>query len=359
VVKFDEVNHTVTLKHTQGNETFECRQSCEILKEIENKSVHQTLIIWDQVPSKEKTKLAKRVNSFYLNTSRAKAFHLCELYESLPQTLKGCEGEGCGILKYDKVTKTVDVRKRPDKSSEIIGVLKRCSKLKGFKPYTVLKELGWARVVKSNKKLDELGVSSGSLIQVAKSLGEGYLKVCAGRSEVDAVDLGATPHGDVAVVETLLNHRAEGWIQLALESNGRGFVAEREDFYQGYYSYEPSHFCPEDHPCGKAFNRDLIATEGRLGELFYEKCRQIPACSENGKGRACSIGQKVWKRYQDYLPKQAAFDDFSVPKSACSNLWSGTLSGSCQKESERIQIYYSYNCKRDGDKIGCQYNVSR
>ncbi|MBN22614.1 MAG: hypothetical protein CL678_15125 [Bdellovibrionaceae bacterium] len=239
--------------HSEGKETsFWCFKGCDVLEKLSNKEKIDVLVIWREVErfipeANEKMKIKETTHVSY-NSGKKKSFYPCRSDKKLPRLEKGCEGEGCGFLKYNKAIKTVSVFETASRKSKILGNIKRCEKIEGFEPYTLLSELGWVEVLKPNKQLKKIGVKKGSVIQLTESLGEGYLTACSGIHKIDAVDQRIEKSGDVAEVQTLIQHKSEGWIKLKLKNGRSGYVPETENFYMGYHSYEPSQLCPEDHP---------------------------------------------------------------------------------------------------------------
>ena len=170
----------------------------------------------------------------------------CSIHESLPHLSKGCMGEACGILKYDKAVSSENVFSEADKKSKIIGVLKRCQKTEGFQPYVKLIKYGIAEVLVPDKKFKKLNIKKGDLIPTVHSEGEGFMTVCVGKHEIYGVETMNPPYfGESAVVKIHRTITYESWVKVKLPSGSFGFIPNH-DFYMGYYSYDDSYLCPED-----------------------------------------------------------------------------------------------------------------
>lgn len=348
--------------NSNGKEiSFWCSKGCEVLEKIKNKEKPEVLVIWREVErfireANEKIKMKETTHIFY-NSDQKTSFYPCTKYKKLPHFEKGCEGEGCGFLKYDKAIKPVTVLEKMEQDSKMIGNLKRCQKIEGFESYTSLSELGWVEVLTPNKQLQKIGIKKGAIIQLTSSLGEGYLTACSGNDKIDAVEQGTEQYGDVANVKTLINHKSEGWVKLKLPSGKYGYASEREDFYMGYYSYEPAHFCPEDHPCGPNFLKDLKSSEKTLSRSFKKHCEIEKGCNSNDPSKECELTKKVWSDYKKVLPEGIQCAAFGSSKSSCGKSWGGSFSCSCKLKGVDENLYYSYNCSK-GPEIKCGLNIN-
>ncbi len=257
-LKFQLGDYKHIVINSNGKEiSFLCSNECEILEKLNDKEKSEVLVIWREVEkivvqTNEKIKVKETTHIFY-NSDKKTSFYPCHRFKKLPHLEKGCEGEACGILKYDKAIKSVDVFENAENNSKTIGHIKKCQKIERFESYTLLSELGWAEVLAPNRKLQKLGIQKGAIIQLTNSLGEGYLTACLGDHKIDAFEQGTEQLGDIANVKSLAHHKSEGWGKLKLPNKKHGFVPERENFYMGYYNYEPALLCPEDHPCGPNF----------------------------------------------------------------------------------------------------------
>lgn len=169
--------------------------------------------------------------------------HKCKKFEKFPVLLERCEGEMCGVIKYNKSLKTLSVYQNTSLASSKVDTLHKCEAIKDFKSLVKLRKLGRLIVLKPKKGLKKLNIQKNDIISMITYGGEGYLNACIGNKEiiVSVVD-----EKDVSHVKIISNPETEGWVKLTTPRNKTGFVLEKEDFYMGYYNYEPSRLCSED-----------------------------------------------------------------------------------------------------------------
>jgi hypothetical protein len=321
-----------------------CWKGCEKLEKLNNKP--DVIVLWREVESfvSEAGEKVKRIET--TNVYVGKKLRSCSIHKKFPHLSKGCEGEACGFLKYNKATKKVDAYEKANLSSKVVGTLKRCDKIEKFDTFIALESYGLAEVITPNEQLNKFGVSKGDIISVVKSLGEGYLEACVGHNIIDAVDSGTDPYGKQANVKVLQYNKAESWVKLMLPSGQFGFIPEDKNFYMGYYGYSPEYLCPEDHPCGKSFLTSLKKVETTMTKSFDKFCKS----SKDNKSLALDLkrqlSQDVWGEVHPILPKTIQCADFGVSRTACGNSWGGSFSCICPNKEQR-DLSYSYSCEKD------------
>jgi hypothetical protein len=172
--------------------------------------------------------------------------HSCVKYQNMPHLMKGCQGEACGQLRYKKAIRSAKIFSEPSATAKEVGNISRCELLHGFEPHLVIQQLGKARVIKPNAQMKKLNVAAGDNIEILQSLGEGYMTACIGEEEVEAYWGGpdSVTEGSVFV---FVQPQAESWIKVKSPKGETGF-AKDEQFYMGYYDYDPSQFCDGDKP---------------------------------------------------------------------------------------------------------------
>jgi hypothetical protein len=157
----------------------------------------------------------------------------------IPQFIEGCEGEGCGLLSYDKSIKPVTIYKEPNINSEVVDRLKKCEVIKNFKIYMWIKKFGEAKILSPN--LFENTVIQNDLIKVRYYSGEGYYSACVKNKEIIVADKFVADK-EFPTVDFISNPVVEGWVRLTTPRGIDGYTPDT-DFYIGYYDDEPSD-CP-------------------------------------------------------------------------------------------------------------------
>jgi hypothetical protein len=166
---------------------------------------------------------------------------------SLPSLQEGCEGEGCGTIAYDKAVNTVKVRSSPSLDSAVLDVLKKCERIRDFKPVMVSRELGQGRITTVvDEALTAKGIQVGDTIRLRSYSGEGYFTACVGQEEFEVSDHEGLEGPAKAVVAVLTRPRVQGWSRVTTPRAHRGYVPDSERFYLDHYSHDKSLLCAED-----------------------------------------------------------------------------------------------------------------
>jgi hypothetical protein len=320
-----------------------CWKGCEKLEKLKNKS--DVIVLWREVESfiPEAGENVKRIET--TNVIVGKKLRSCSIHKKLPQLSKGCEGEACGFLKYNKSTKKVDAYENANVSSKVIGTLNRCDKIEKFETFIVLQNYGLAEVITPNDQLKKMGVSKGDIISVVKSLGEGYLDACVDKNIIDAVDSGTDPYGKQANLKVLQYNKSESWVKLKLPSGKFGFIPEDKGFYMGYYGYSAEYLCPEDHPCGKSFLSTLKKVETTITKSFDKFCKIRKGCTSSDPSLECQLSKDIWGEISSIFPKAIQCAGFGVSRTACGKSWGGSFSCVCPSKEQR-DLSYSYSCEK-------------
>jgi len=163
----------------------------------------------------------------------------------IPQFIEGCEGEGCGLLSYDKSVRSVTIYKEPYINSEIVDHLKKCEVIKNFEVFMWIKKFGEAKVLSPN--LFKNTVSQNDLLKIRYPSGEGYYSACVKNKEMKVVDQ-LVDDKEFPTVDFMSSPIVEGWIHLTTPRGIDGYTPDT-NFYIGKYDYNYSNeslYCPLD-----------------------------------------------------------------------------------------------------------------
>jgi hypothetical protein len=160
--------------------------------------------------------------------------------EMLPLIQKGCEGEGCGILEYDKAIKTVKLYKKPSFQAPVAGELKECEVIPSFEPYIVVRKWGAAEVTSVAEEDAALKIQAGDTIALKSYSGEGYYWACINKTEFKVGTPGSS--NPVTVVEVISKPVVETWIKVGAQR----YAPRSEEFFIHHYNNYDNLKCPED-----------------------------------------------------------------------------------------------------------------
>ncbi len=341
--------------------SFWCINGCEKLEEKQVKAGTNLFVNWQEVekfvPEANEKIRKKETVSISILKETPKKFK-CTLYQKFPHLMEGCEGEACGFLKYEKAIKSAPIFEKTDKKSKNLGTINRCQKIKEFKTFTLLNEMGEVLVVKANKKLTQLGVQDGDIIPFISSLGEGFLKGCVDNTAIDMAMTGSDVREE-ALVEILTDPKTEGWIKVKSETGIEGYIPKSERFYMGYYDFSAENFCPEDHPCGATFLSKLKEIEKPLGSAFTAHCQNDENLNLEDPSKEHPIDIKVWNDIQKLFPTGVQCAAFYSSDKSCHNEWSGGVSCSCKRKPNETEfnLHYSFSCTKNTEKTNCTFDI--
>lgn len=259
----------------------------------------------------------------------------CDLFKKFPVLLNGCEGEGCGILNYDKSILNEKVFDHPNTKKEI-DQLKVCEPIKGFKPVIWLIKPGSAVVAKPSKTLKKMGVSKGDIITVISYEGEGIFSGCVKSKFVDIADSSEISEN---LVKSISPPQTENWVEIETPRAKKGYIKDH-NFYMGHYSFDVSKLCGSDHPFGE--NHSTLQTKvlKSLENQIKTSCADNSALAE---GRPlCKNNDAIWNELKKNDPKLEACTGFELSKALASDYWIGYLH--CpkpQNTSEKWQLNFS------------------
>lgn len=180
----------------------------------------------------------------------------CTKYQKFPIILQGCEGEMCGRLMYEKTVRFTSVYEKPAINSKIIDRLEKCELIRDFKPYLVIKKLGNAEILRTDKELLDLRVKTGDIISFIRLMDEddviGELLACIQHKETSVYDMVIAESDEEAyapfsIVKVLAQNTTEKWVQLKTPRNKIGYAPDN-GFYDGFYTYNDADLCPGDKP---------------------------------------------------------------------------------------------------------------
>jgi hypothetical protein len=199
----------------------------------------------------------------------------CLRINKLPQIMEGCEGEACGILRYEKVVKDVEIYKSPFEKDSFKTV-DRCQKITYFKPLFIINKPGKIKFI---QPMPEASVRKGDTAIILSNVGEGYVEVCLNDKTVlvsPLFDSKQKRKNELAIVEHW--GETEGWIKAKFSDGTKGYLKNNTHrWYQGYYDYEPKEHCSDP-----AFP-DIKDTK------YPHSCPDVTKFCSNGKAK-----QSIW-----------------------------------------------------------------
>ncbi|MBP9707524.1 MAG: hypothetical protein KBD78_07750 [Oligoflexales bacterium] len=175
----------------------------------------------------------------------------CKKFKKFPVLIEGCEGEQCGILRYDKAIKDADLYASPSFESEKIDVLKKCEKILAFKPHILLKSLGSGKVLSLASKDKNIGIKVNDIVPITKNLGEGYLEACIEERSINVVvSFAERLEINITNIQEIVPLEADSWVRVTTPRTKSGYI-KGDSFYMGFYTHDLENYCPEDLPLNK------------------------------------------------------------------------------------------------------------
>jgi len=166
----------------------------------------------------------------------------CPRLAKLPLTLPGCEGEACGVLKYERTVRPVELLQNIGDPKPFTTV-KKCSKIVFFEPFYVIQKPGKVKFV---QPISEASVNAGDTAFILQNLGEGYVDVCLNDKSLH-VSLVPEPQQNQSEVSTIIEHvKTENWVRIKFQDGTKGIARTfHKDgiWFQGYYDYSPEQHC--------------------------------------------------------------------------------------------------------------------
>jgi hypothetical protein len=276
----------------------------------------------------------------------------CEDFKKFPAMFKGCQGEACGLLSYDRIIQEIDLHQIASLKSKKLATLERCQKIESVEPHTVLLGFGRAKITKIMPSETELGLKVGDFVKLVFYEGDGFFKGCFNNK---LIDLATTDTQDLTTtnVDVVQKISSGTWYKVKSADGKEGF-ARNAPFFMGHFNFDVDKLCPGDHPLGANPEAVRTSISKILSQNFEKYCPKFLKCLLNRSAdQTCSIDSEFWPTVLKQLPANLNCSQLVMSEQLCLNQWDGGFQCPTNLESGEKTFPMNFSCKKS-HKIECQ-----
>jgi hypothetical protein len=276
----------------------------------------------------------------------------CQDFKKFPAMIKGCQGESCGQLSYDKVIQEIDLHQIASLKSKKLATLERCQKLESVDPYTVLLGFGKGKITKLMPSDAELGLKEGDIVKLVFFEGDGFYKGC---HKDKLIDLASTDIQDLTTTNIdIVNKISSGtWYKVKTPDGAEGF-ARNAPFFMGHFNFDVDKLCPGDHPLGAQPDVAKTQIAKAISQGFNKYCPKFLKCLLNRSAdKTCAIDPQFWRSLELQIPNNLKCSNLVISDQMCLASWEGGFQCPTNLQNGEKSFPINFKCKKT-HKIDCQ-----